>query len=87
MDGWDRIDVQAQAAATDGERIFAVLYANDDCAPILYIVLSQTEGRGLMVLSELLGSQAQDWHEVPMSQIVTAHDGNLEEAHFAPQRT
>ena len=72
------------AAATDGERIFAVRYANDDRAPTLYAGLSQTEGKGLMVLSEPLDSQAEDWREVPMSHFVTAHDGNLEEAAFAP---
>jgi len=75
------------AAATDGERIFAVRYANDDRAPTLYAGLSQTEGKGLMVLSEPLDSQAEDWREVPMSHFVTAHDGNLEEAPFAPQGT
>ena len=72
------------AAATDGERIFAVRYANDDRAPTLYAGLSQAEGKGLMVLSEPLDSQAEDWREVPMSHFVTAHDGNLEEAAFAP---
>jgi glutamine amidotransferase len=74
------------AAATDGERIFAVRYANDDRAPTLYAGHSQTQGTGLMVLSEPLTSQAEDWREVPMSHFITAHDGNLEEAPFAPQR-
>jgi glutamine amidotransferase len=75
------------ATATDGERIFAVRYANDDRAPTLYAGRDQTEGSSLMILSEPLNSQAEDWREVPMSHFITAHNGEIEDTAFAPQAT
>ena len=76
------------AAATDGDRIYAIRYANDDQAPTLYAGLGAAKGStepGLMVLSEPLNSQAEDWREVPMSHFVTAQGDDIEETAFTPQ--
>jgi len=78
------------AAATDGDHIFAIRYASDDRAPTLFAGLGAAKGStepGLMVLSEPLNSQTEDWREVPMSHFVTAQGGDIEEAAFTPQDT
>ncbi|NKB56006.1 MAG: class II glutamine amidotransferase [Alphaproteobacteria bacterium] len=76
------------AAATDGEIIHAIRYASDDRAPTLYFGLNQTdskEGSALMILSEPLNSQPDDWREIPMSRFITACGGAFDEMTFAPQ--
>ncbi len=75
------------AAATDGEIVYAIRYASDDKAPTLYFGLGQPSGAGdsaLMILSEPLNSDAEDWREVPMSRFVTACNGAFDDVAFSP---
>lgn len=76
------------AAVTNGEIIYAIRYASDDRAPTLYFGLNQAdskEGSALMILSEPLNSQPEDWREIPMSRFITACDGAFDEMAFTPQ--
>lgn len=76
------------AAATDGEAVYAIRYASDNRAPSLYIGVGQqadAPDAALMVLSEPLTSQAEDWREVPMSRFVTAGHGAFNETPFQPE--
>lgn len=80
------------AAATDGESVYAIRYASDNRAPSLYIGHSGVDGHAdasgpaVMVLSEPLDSDADDWREVGMSRSVTACAGAFNEEDFVVAR-
>lgn len=75
------------AAVTDGETIHAIRYASDDRAPTLYVGLNpqkECPESGLMVVSEPLDSDMDQWQEVKMSQFLTVCAGAFQVEDFAP---
>lgn len=73
--------VRVTAAATDGQKIVAIRYANDGAGPTLYYGLAHREGGiesghgGILVLSEPLDSNQANWVEVAGASILIAGDG------------
>ncbi|MGE0726154.1 MAG: class II glutamine amidotransferase [Alphaproteobacteria bacterium] len=73
--------LRVTAAATDGQKIIAVRYANDGDGPTLYYGHACSEAEiigapgGVLVLSEPLDSIQGNWNEVGASSLLVAGDG------------
>ncbi|MFP6731921.1 MAG: class II glutamine amidotransferase [Alphaproteobacteria bacterium] len=78
-------------AASDGTRIIAYRYSSDNDSPSLYTIrgkalaeriggddlAKQTGGDAVLVLSEPLDEDTDDWTEVPDGHMLIAQDGNI----------
>jgi glutamine amidotransferase len=64
------------AALTDGNGIWAFRWASDTAPPTLYY---RQEASGLVVVSEPIDDQREDWHEVPAGHALVAAHGKVAE--------
>ena len=72
-------------AASDGTRIIAYRYSNDDASPSLFYIrgdalaarIGGTGGDAVLVLSEPLDEETADWTEVPDAHMLIAQDGDI----------
>lgn len=75
--------VRLTAAFSDGQRLYALRYASDECAPTLYHRWSETRG-GRAVVSEPLESDETGWLEVPAQSFCVFEGADLTVTPFHP---
>ena len=72
-------------AASDGARIIAYRYSSDQASPSLFYIRGEAlaarigidGGNAVLVLSEPLDEETDDWTEVPDAHMLIARDGDI----------
>lgn len=75
--------MRCSAAYSDGQQLYAVRYASDDCAPTLYY-RHCPKRCGYMVVSEPLDEMRESWQEVPQGRVLTFGATGVTSAPFLP---
>ena len=76
------VHLRLTAAFSDGERLHAVRFANDNHAPTLYMTEMRDGGRS--IVSEPYDRDGAEWHAVPPSSFVTLTRTSASIRPFAP---